>query len=117
MTLQLVRRGTLLCSGLVVYLATVRNLNDEDENLVVIDVCKDPVIADPITPEFLVHELLAEQSRIIKPGKPLLNKTSDPLRGDWVKFSDLFRCLRRESDRVDHAGQTTSARSIASSLD
>jgi hypothetical protein len=37
--------------------------------------------------------------------------------GGRVELADLFRCLRGKSDRVAHAGQITSARSIASSLD
>ena len=107
----------LLCSELVVDLTTVRNLDDEDENLVIVDVCEDSVITDPITPEFLVDQLLTEQSRVVKPGKLLFKKSADSLRCGRIEFSDLFRCRWRESDRVTHTGQATSASSIASSLD
>ena len=106
-TLRLLRRGVLLCSEFVVNLATVRNLNDEDENLVVVNICEDPIVPDSIPPEFLIRELPAKQSRVNKEGELLFKKTTDPLRGRRIKFFDLFRCLRRESDRIAHAGQTT----------
>ena len=105
------------CSERVVDLAAACNLNNEDQNLVVVDICEDPVVAHLIPPEVLVHELLAERAWIIKAGKFLLNKNSDALRYRRIDFSDLLCCLRSESDRVAHAGQTTSSRSMASSLD
>jgi len=43
----------------------VRHLNSEDQNLVIIDICEDAVVAHSITPEFVVRELLAERARII----------------------------------------------------
>ena len=106
-----------LCLGLVVDLAAVCDLDDEDEDLVVVNICEDSVIADPVTPEFFVDELFTEPARIIQLGELLLKKITDPFRDGRVEFPDLFRCFRGESDRVAHAGQTTSARSIASSLD
>ena len=92
-------------------------LDDEDEDLVVVDICEDSVITDPVTLKFFVDEFFAELARVIQPGELLLKKITDQFRGRRVEFSDLFRCLRGEFDRVTHAGQTTSARSIASSLD
>ena len=111
------RAALLLCLELVVDLATVCDIEDEDEDLVVVNICEDSVIADPVTPEFFVDELFTELARIIQLGELLLKKITDPFRDGRVEFPDLFRCLRGESDRVAHAGQTTSARSIASSLD
>lgn len=42
---------------LLVTLATARNLTDEDEDLVVVNKCVDPVVAEAIAPELLVREL------------------------------------------------------------
>ena len=111
------RVALLLCLELVVDLATVCDLDDEDDDFVVVNICDDSVIADPVTQEFFVDELFTEPARIIQLGELLLKKITDPFRGGRVEFPDLFRCLRGEPDRVAHAGQTTSARSIASSLD
>ncbi len=117
-TSHAVRRAVLLMRlELVVDLATVCDLDDEDEDVVVVNICEDSVIADPVTPEFFVDELFTELARIIQRGELLLKKITDPCRGGRVEFPDLFRCLRGESDRIAHAGQTTAARSIASSLD
>ena len=107
----------LRCLELVVNLATVCNLDDEDEDLVVVNICEDSVIADSVTPEIFVDELFAELAWIIKLGELLLKKITDPFRGGRVEFPDLFRSPWGESDRVAHTGQTTSVRSIASSLD
>ena len=107
----------LRCLELAVNLATVCDLDDEDEDLVVVNICEDSVIADSVSPEFFVDELFAELARIIKLRELLLKKITDPFRGGRVEFPDLFCSSRGESDCVAHTGQTTSARSIASSLD
>lgn len=41
----------------LVTLATARNLNDVAEDLVVVNKCVDPAVAEAIAPELLVHEL------------------------------------------------------------
>ena len=92
-TSHLVRRvALLLCLGLVVDLATVCDLDDEDEDedLVVVNICEDSVIANPVTPEFFVDELFAELPRIIQVGELLLKKITDPFRDGRVEFPDLF---------------------------
>ncbi|GAB2815900.1 hypothetical protein GCM10027022_02440 [Alpinimonas psychrophila] len=51
--------------GLAVDLATVCDLDNEDEDLVVVNICEDSVIADPVTPEFFVDEFFTELAGII----------------------------------------------------
>ena len=74
----------LLCLELVVNLATVCDFDDEDDDLVVVNICEDSVIADSVTPEFFVDELFAELARTIKLGELLLKKITDPFHGGRV---------------------------------
>ena len=104
-------------SEVVVNPATVRDFNNEDKDLVVVNICEDPVVARTVTPEILIHELLAQKARIIQLRKLLLEKTTDSSRDHRTKLAHLFRSFRCESDRVAHTRQTTAARSIASSFD
>ena len=52
--------GMALLFELLVTLATARNLTDDSEDLVVVNKCLDPAVAEALAPQLLVHELPAQ---------------------------------------------------------
>lgn len=95
----------------------MRGLNNDDQNLVIVDVRENPVVAHALAPEILVHEPFTEQTRIIKARTFVFDETTDTRCCCGVTFPYLLDGLWRESDRVPHSGRTTSVSSIASSTE
>jgi hypothetical protein len=87
-------------SEFFVDLAAVRDLDDQHEDLVIVNDCKNPIVAHPISPELLVDQLLAELTRILQLRELLLEENSDPVGYDRIELADLFRCLRGKSNGV-----------------